>query len=151
MRRNIENENDGDDGDPLWIPRDLLRIPFVGVEVSPEEIAEEPMSRKVTLSVRARRSLCKAFWSATVTGVVGVNVTVLGGFGTTALGAGGGLTTGVDFFLGAVGSSMIVGSACSASQGSSGDGSKLSLAASAGWSRVLFETLSVNPSRLRIA
>ena len=86
MRRNIEKESDREDGDPLWIPRDLLRIPFVGVEVSPEEMAEEPMSLKVTFPVRARRSLCTAFWSATVTGVVGVNVTVLAGFGTVGFG-----------------------------------------------------------------
>ena len=60
-------------------------------------MAEEPISLKVTLSVRARRSLCTAFWSATVTGVVGVNVTVLVGFGTAVLRTGGSLTTrGVD-------------------------------------------------------
>jgi hypothetical protein len=108
MRRNIENENDREDGDPLWIPRDLLRIPFVGVEVSPEEIAEEPMSFKVTFSFRARRSLGAASWSASVTSG-GVKVTVLAGFGIAALRTGGGLTTGTGFFLGVVGSSMIVG------------------------------------------
>ena len=101
------------------------------VEVSPEEIAEEAMSFKVTFSVRVRRSLGAAFWSASVTRG-GVNVTVLAGFGIAVLRTGGGLTTGAVFFLGAVGSSMIVGSVCSASHESSGDGSKLSLAASAG-------------------
>jgi len=126
VRRNIENENDREDGDPLWIPRDILMIPFVGVEVSPEEIAEEPMSFKVTFSVRARCSLGTAFWSASVTRG-GVNVKVLAGFGIAALRTGRGLTTGAVFFLGAVGSSMIVGSVCSASHESSGDGSKLSL------------------------
>jgi len=87
----------------------------VSPEVSPEEIAQEPMSRKVTLSIRARGSLRTSFWSAMVTGVVGVIVTVLAGFRMATLGEGGGLTTGADFFLGAVGSSMIVGLACSAS------------------------------------
>ena len=109
----------------MWIPRDLLRIPFVEVVERPEEMAEEPMSRRVTLPVRTRRSLRSAGLSVTIARGV-VNVTAFTGVGITAL------TTVGDFVFGAVGSAMADGSACSVLTGSSGDGSRLSIAASAG-------------------
>ena len=68
----------------MWIPRDLLRIPFVEVVERPEEMAEEPMSRRVTLPVRTRRSLRSAGLSVTIARGV-VNVTAFTGVGITAL------------------------------------------------------------------
>ena len=77
----------------MWIPRDLLRIPFVEVVERPEEMAEEPMSRRVMLPVRTRRSLRSAGLSVTIARGV-VNVTAFTGVGITAL------TTVGDFALG---------------------------------------------------